>query len=419
MPNMGPRALDQAGSNNVTKLTIKNCILKSTDTYTDNQNGIVQFAASSSAFSTNNVTLEQNYIETFTRTFLYTLSPSCNDWAIKNNDILSYYFSFGPYVGNNGGSPGGLVIQGNRFDGNIPGDPPSRASSPPGYDGRAFNGVLGNAVVTGNTFTKMILGLGDVWLYGATVQGNNFTDCYLSALALRSSDNASPPKPPSNNVVIENNVIEYNGTPFTNGDNPNFLSQGIWINRPSGGTTLVDASTIYINFNRFTDLGVSDSTQVWAIRQGGDGTADATNNYWGPSTDDIRVDGKLLVIFTQPGVTSFTGMCTHAHHPNTCCACPTRQEASRLLPISSPTKMTLRRPASLASGPSTLSTLLIAPLAPRPRKGSRTRPPKAPPRRHLWNQRRLGRTWSSLSKNWARAKAVSLNSQRWLGQASR
>lgn len=427
MPNIGSRALDDqtpGSPSDVTKLTIKNCILKSTDTYTANQNGIVQFAAGPSV-SSNNVTLEQNYIETFTRTFLYAPSTNCNNWVVKDNEIRSYYFSFGPFAGNNDGYPGGLVIQGNTFNGDVPGDPPSRVNSPAGYDGLAFNAVLGDAAITENTFTKMIRGLGSVWAYGATIQGNTFTDNYLNAMALYSSDPSTPPKPPSNNVVIENNLIEYNGTPFTTeGDNPSYLSQGIWISRPAGGTTPVDASTIDINYNRFTDLGVSNSTQIWAIRQSGDGTADATNNYWGTSTNDIRVNGKLFasVCIKREGVALHKNMwcvLTLIIHPNTHCYYLTRQEALRLLHISFPTKMTLPRPASLASGPSTLSSPRIAPLARLRPKVLRSRLRSHPPQLPLWSQRRRARTWSSRSTSRPRAKAALLSSARWTRQASR
>lgn len=302
MPNIGARALDDqsnVGSNNVVQLTIRNSILKSTDTYTANQNGIVQFAAGPSV-STSNIHLQQNYIETFTRTFLYAPSTRCNDWLIESNEIRSYFFSFGPFVGDDATYPGGLVIQNNFFGGDIPGDPPSRAFSPPGYDGLAFNAVLGNVVVTGNTFTKIIRGLGSVWLYGATIQGNSFTDNYLDAMSLRAADDSG--KPPSSDVVIENNIIEYNGTPITNGDDVAFLSQGIWISRPSGGSTAVNASTIHINFNSLIDLGLSGGTQVWAIRQDGVGTANAMDNYWGPSTSDIRVNGSVEV---SPWIVSY------------------------------------------------------------------------------------------------------------------
>jgi hypothetical protein len=302
MQNIGQRALDQQGSGDVLSLTIKNSILKSTDPFTGNSGdgGIVQFGAGPTRFS-DNVWLEQNYIETFQRTFLYA-STRCNDWTIKDNEIVSYYFGFGPFAGDRNGYPGGISIHGNQFLGTIPGSPPPRASSPPGYDALAFNAVLGNAVITENTFHKVIGGLGSVWLYDGVVQGNTFRDNYLRAMALWGSDTSSPPKPPSSDVNITNNIIEYNGTPLTNGDNANFLSQGILINRNAGGTTPVDASTIHINFNSLIDLGLSGGTQVWAIRQDGVGTANAMVNYWGPSTSDIRVNGSVEV---SPWIVSY------------------------------------------------------------------------------------------------------------------
>lgn len=133
--------------------------------------------------------------------------------------------------------------------------------------------------------------LGSVWLYGATIQGNTFTDNYKAAMALRNTDSLG--KPASHDVTIENNVIEYNGTPIVNGDDAASLSQGIWINRPSGGNTSVNASTITINFNSLINLDASGGTQVWAIRQDGVGTAPAMDNYWGESTSDIRVNGSV------------------------------------------------------------------------------------------------------------------------------
>ncbi|GAB5037663.1 elicitin-like protein 6 partial [Nannochloropsis oceanica] len=301
MPNMGRRAMDDnfGRQSDVVSLTVKNSIFKSTETYTGNQNGNVQFAAGFDA-SANNVTFERNYIETFTTTFLYAPSPRCNDWIIKDNEIVSYYFAFGPFAGDRDGFPGGFVIQGNNFKGTIPGNPPPRADSPEGYDALAFNAVLGNAIITENTFDKIIRGLGSVWLYDAIVHGNNLTDNYLSALALWSSDTSNPPKPPSSNVIISNNIIEYNGTP--QGDDENFLSNGIFINRNAGGVLRVNASTIHINDNRLTNLGISGTSQVWAILQNGVDNAQAKTNFWGSSPSDINVRGNVV---TSPWITSY------------------------------------------------------------------------------------------------------------------
>lgn len=279
---MSGRSLDSTGGT-IDGLTLQNCIIKSPSTDTvSNQNGLVQFAG---AGSVSGLTLRRNYIATSGRPFLYSLMAG-SDWTISDNVINSRYFAFGPFAGTSGAvgpdgypMPTSIVVERNLFRGEVAG-----VGS---YAGFGFNGVLGDAVVRNNTFSGMRSGMGVVWLYGALVEGNVFDDNKFCALALRTSD--SQPKPPSQDVIIRNNLIKYNGAAAAAGTASR--ADGLYIGRPSGGTSNVDASTITVTANYFWDLGLAAGN--FGVRQSGDGTLVAQNNFWGDQLQLADVQARV------------------------------------------------------------------------------------------------------------------------------
>jgi hypothetical protein len=267
--DMSARALDSYANPN--GFTLKNSILLSSNAGSFS-GGAVQFGGGGSpAYTADDFTFERNYVRNIGGYMLY-MGHVMRDGAIRDNTIVSAGFAFGPF-----GQPDGWVIEGNTFDGDVPG----ATSYVPGgavgtYSGYGINAQFGDVIVRDNTVRRMNGGLGPISVVGGSITGNTFEDNYGAAFGLWGGEYGSPV---SRNVTISNNLITYNGL--------SAASHGIRLrpscatNGPCSDPTTPDASTIHVNTNRFVDLGVGTAGQVWAIRNDMAGLVDATGNVWG------------------------------------------------------------------------------------------------------------------------------------------
>lgn len=230
--------------------TMRNCILGGNiGTYVG---GGIQFGGGPGLHA-NGLMFEQNLVTADNGVLLY-MGHSMDNGTVRNNKFHGDTVTFGPF-----GNRTGWLIEGNEFDGDVPGHGP--------YWGFAFNANLGDVIIRNNNVHKMLLGLGQFSVVGGSITGNTFDDNQFAAFQLWGGEFGSVV---SGNVQIECNTIKYNGT--TDDGTPPDASHAIRL-RPG-----LDASTIHIHHNNFTNLGAGSG---WAIRQNGSGTADAELNWWG------------------------------------------------------------------------------------------------------------------------------------------
>jgi len=253
--NMGARGFDTYG--NPDNLAIRNCIFKSTAG--NYQGGNIQFGGSE-ILHAHHFIFERNYVQNLNGHMIY-MGHAMDYGTIRNNYINGDSFAFGPF-----GNRIGWVIEGNEFNGDVPGLGP--------YSGYGINANLGDVIIRNNDVHKMFVGIGQISVVGGSITNNVFYDNAYAAFQLWGGEWGSVV---SANVLIKNNAISYNGMACTG-----YLdaAHGIRL-RPDG----IDASTIHINFNCFTNLGVGDCGQAWAIRQLGSSAADAELNYWGTTNE--------------------------------------------------------------------------------------------------------------------------------------
>jgi Tol biopolymer transport system component/outer membrane biosynthesis protein TonB len=245
--NLQSRTLDTYF--NADNFTMRNCILSGNietppATY---QNGAIQFGGGSGLHA-NGLVFEQNLV-TADNGNLFYMGHDMDNGTIRNNKFHGDTASFGPF-----GIRTGWLIEGNEFDGDVPGEGP--------YWGFGFNANLGDVIIRNNYVHKMLLGIGQISVVGGTITGNMFDDNLFAAFQLWGGEFGTVV---SNNVLIECSTIKYNGTTTD-------VSHGIRL-RPG-----LDASTIHLHNNNFINLGMGAG---WAIRQNGTGTADAEFNWWG------------------------------------------------------------------------------------------------------------------------------------------
>jgi hypothetical protein len=275
-PDLGKRAFE--AYNDADKFTMRNNILKSTvASGLSGDSGNIQFAGGPTKHA-NNFLFEQNYVQNLDSCSMIYMSHAMDNGTIRNNYINSGAFTFGPF-----GVRTGWLIEGNEFDGNVLGYGP--------YYGFGMNANLGNVIIRNNTVSQMSVGIGQISVVGGSITGNTFTDNDYAAFQLWGGEWGSMV---SGNVQITNNVFSYNGktcTGFADAAHgirlrPNKSTDPSDLGNPSDPNG-IDASTIHIQNNSFTNLGVGTCGQAWAIWQQGNPatTADASSNWWGTTSD--------------------------------------------------------------------------------------------------------------------------------------
>ena len=248
--NLQGREIDS--TTDADNFTMRNCILAGNiGTYVG---GGIQFGGPPSLHA-NGLLFEQNLI-TADNGYLLYMGHAMDNGTVRSNKFHGDSVSFGPF-----GNRTGWLIEGNEFDGDVPGHGP--------YWGYGFNANLGDVIIRNNYVHKMSVGIGQVSVVGGAITGNMFDDNQFAAFQLWGGEFGSVV---STNVSIECNTIKYNGTPCTS-----FADASHGIRLRMG----LDASTIHLHNNNITDLGVGTCVKAWAIRQNGSGTADAELNWWG------------------------------------------------------------------------------------------------------------------------------------------
>jgi uncharacterized repeat protein (TIGR01451 family) len=263
-PDMGPRGFDTY--ENVDHLTVRNNIFESTTG--NSQGGNIQFGGGGTLHA-NYFDFEQNYVQNGGGGNMIYMGHAMDNGTIRDNYINGDNFAFGPF-----GVRTGWLIEGNEFNGNVPGSGP--------YSGYGINANLGDVVIRNNNVHQMVVGLGQISVVGGSITGNTFNDNSFAAFQLWGGEFGSVV---SGNVQIANNLIKYNGTACAGFAD---ASHGIRLR------TGLDASTIHLHSNNFVDLGVGACPgPAWAIRQNGTGAADATLNYWGTPVTAASIAAKI------------------------------------------------------------------------------------------------------------------------------
>ncbi len=232
--------------------TMRNCILQGSSIDPGYNTGAIQFGGGLNLHA-NGLVFEQNLV-TADNGQLFYMGHAMDNGTVRNNIFHGDTASFGPF-----GIRTGWLIEGNEFNGDVPGHGP--------YWGFGFNANLGDVIIRNNNVHKMLLGIGQISVVGGSITTNTFDDNQFAAFQLWGGEFGSVV---SGNVQIECNTIKYNGK--TDNGTPPDASHAIRL-RPG-----LDASTIHIHNNNFTNLGVGSG---WAIRQNGTGIADAELNWWG------------------------------------------------------------------------------------------------------------------------------------------
>ena len=249
---------------NADNFTMRNCILKGNSG--NYQGGSILFGGGLNLHA-NGLLFEQNLVLVDKGVLLY-LGHAMDNGTIRNNKFNGDTVTFGPF-----GSRTGWLIEGNEFDGNVPGHG--------AYWGYGFNANLGNVIIRNNIVSQMSCGIGQISVVGGSITGNTFNDNSYAAFQLWGGEWDSVV---STNVLIENNQIAYNGitsTSFLDAAHGIRLRPLSSVSSPYSFVPGIDASTIHIKYNCFTDKGVGGAGSAWAIRQQGSGIADAELNWWG------------------------------------------------------------------------------------------------------------------------------------------
>lgn len=246
-------------------IVLRNNIFQSTTgTYSG---GAIQFGGGAT-LQANGFVFEQNYTQNLGGYLLY-MGHAMDGGRIADNYINGDSLAFGPF-----GDRTGWVIEGNVFDGDVPGFGP--------HYGYGINANLGDVVIRDNVIRDMYVGLGQISVVNGEITNNRFENNQYAAVQLWGGEWGSVV---STEVEISNNYVSYNGLPYPSGDFAN-ASHGFRL-RPG-----LDASTIHINGNTFVDLGVGEAGAVWAVRNNGNGVLDAEFNDWG-STDPAVIASRV------------------------------------------------------------------------------------------------------------------------------
>jgi hypothetical protein len=240
--------------------TMRNCILQGA--VNNYQGGGIQFGGGLNLHA-NGFVFEQNLVMTTDGYALY-MGHAMDSGTIRNN-LIRADFAFGPF-----GNRTGWIIEGNEFDGRHPID------GTPHWN-YGINANLGDVIIRNNYVHEMYIGMGQFSVVGGLITDNVFDNNFAAAFQLWGGEWDSVV---SRDVHIENNRISYNGLSCTGFAD---ASHAIRL-RPSS----IDATTIHIHYNCFTNLGVGTCGEAWAIRQQGSGAADAELNYWG-TTDGATI----------------------------------------------------------------------------------------------------------------------------------
>jgi hypothetical protein len=269
--NLKGRELDS--TTDADNFTMRNCILQGSSIDPGYNTGAIQFGGPQTLHA-NGLLFEQNLV-TADNGQLFYMGHAMDNGMIQNNTFHGDTVSFGPF-----GNRTGWVIQSNQFNGDVPGHGP--------YWGFGFNANLGDVIIQNNTVSKMQVGIGQISVVSGLITGNTFDDNSFAAFQLWGGEFGSVV---SADVVIENNAINYNGTPCTGFAD---AAHGIRL-RPG-----LDASTIHMHENNFMNMGVGTCGEAWAIRQNGSNTADAECNWWGTTDPSV-----IATMFGQ-GAVDFT-----------------------------------------------------------------------------------------------------------------
>ncbi len=246
--------------------TMRNCILQSPSIDPGYNTGAIQFGGGLSLHA-NGLLFEQNLV-TADNGQLFYMGHAMDNGTFRNNLFNGDSVSFGPF-----GERTGWVIEGNEFNGNVGAHGP--------YWGFGFNANLGNVIIRNNYVHQMQVGIGQISVVNGLITGNNFFDNSYGAFQLWGDEWGAVV---STNALIENNWIKYNGMAYDNA--ATFPAHGLRLRLHA------DASTIHLHENFFENLGVGAAGGVWAIRQGGIGSADAEQNWWG--TTDPAVIATMI-----------------------------------------------------------------------------------------------------------------------------
>jgi hypothetical protein len=268
--NMAQRTIDTYFD--ADNFTMRNCILQGTQA--NDSGGAIQFGGPDTLHA-NGLLFERNLAQVDGGPLLY-MGHAMDNGTIRNNLVNGGTFTFGPF-----GARTGWIIEGNEFNGNVAGHGP--------YWGFGFNANLGDVIIRNNTVQQMQVGIGQISVVNGSITGNTFDDNSYAAFQLWGGEWGSVV---SSNVLIENNLIKYNGEVPSDATFAT-AAHGIRL-RPAP-----DASTIHMHKNAFINLGVGAPGLAWAIRQNGTGTADAENNWWNTT------DGAVIATMIGQGAADY------------------------------------------------------------------------------------------------------------------
>ena len=253
--------------------TMRNCILKGSNIDPGYNTGAIQFGGPATLHA-HGLLFEYNLV-TADNGQLFYMGHAMDNGTVRHNLFHGDTASFGPF-----GNRTGWLIEENEFDGDVPGHGP--------YWGYGFNANLGDVTIRNNNVHQMLVGIGQISVVGGTITGNTFDDNQFAAFQLWGGEFGSVV---SANVSITCNTIKYNGASCTG-----FADASHGIRLRVG----LDASTIHLHNNNFTNLGVGVCAgEAWAIRQNGSNTADAESNWWGTTNSGViaTMFGQGLVDF--------------------------------------------------------------------------------------------------------------------------